>query len=405
MPKNTNPSSCHVMAKPSSSICNLDCSYCFYLEKDKLYPDRNNNWKMSEETLEVYIKQQILAQDVSEVVIAWQGGEPTLLGLDFYKKAVEIANQNNPNNKRIIHTFQTNGLLLDDQWCRFFKKHNFLIGISVDGPSEEHDKYRVNRSGKPTHLKIEKAIKCLRKHKVEFNTLTVVNDKNVTDPEKIYRYLKSIGSAHIQFIPLVERRANQPDENGLYYVNPDHKFDAEIEHWSVTSEQFGDFLIKIFSIWITEDVGKVYIQMFEHTFSKWLGENSLICFFSEKCGNAFSLESNGDLYNCDHYVYPKHKLGNIHTTTIKKMSLSEKHLEFSNQKKDLSSNCQSCDYLFLCNGGCPKHRFIHDQQGKPNHNYFCYAYRKFFSFSEPYMVAMSELKKRNIQASHIMSLL
>ena len=396
---------CQVMAKPSSSICNLDCTYCFYLEKEHLYPDKNKNWKMDNETLRLYIKQQIEAQSANEVIFSWQGGEPTLLGIDFYKKAIELVNEFNVENKKVTHTFQTNGILINDEWCHFFKDNNILVGISIDGPEELHDKYRVNRSGKPTHKKVIFALNLLRQHGVEFNTLTVVNDVNVKHPEKIYRYLKSIGSNNIQFIPLLEQEAKIADKNGLLLIYPEQNIDSEITEWSVNAKEYGEFLKRVYSIWVHYDIGDIYIQMFEHTYSAWLSGQSQMCHFSETCGSLFALESNGDVYNCDHYVYPEHKLGNIHEIKIKEMNSSDQNIEFGLNKKKTSKDCETCKYDFLCYGGCPKHRIIFSSNGIKNHNYFCESYYAFFSYSEPFMVAMKELVNRGYPAKKLKELL
>ncbi len=314
------PTSCHVMAKPTGSVCNIDCDYCFYLEKEKLYPERQNNWRMSDATLEAYIKQTIEAQKNNHVQLTWQGGEPTLMGLTFFQKAVELSKRY-AGNKTVEHSFQTNGLLLNDDWCRFFKQHNFLVGLSIDGPADLNDCYRKNRAGKPTHVKVMKAIELLKKHNVDFNTLTVVNRENVTYPDRVYQFLKDIGSTYIQFTPLVEREARVAKSDQLRLVLP-HEALADVTEWSVPARQYGEFLNAIFDQWVRKDIGRVYINMFDSTLSSWFGENPSICHFAQRCGHAFALEANGDLYNCDHYVYPEHLLGNIHDKSIEECNTS-----------------------------------------------------------------------------------
>lgn len=401
----SNPfSSCHVMAKPSGSICNLDCEYCFYLEKEKLYPERNKNWKMDDATLEAFIKQQIEAQDGEHVDIAWQGGEPTLMGIDFYKKAVEYSKKY-ANGKQIHHGFQTNGILINDEWSEFFKLNNFLIGISVDGPAELHDAYRVNRSGKGTHEKVMQGIACLKKHGVPFNTLTVVNNLNAQQPKTVYRFLKSIGSEYMQFIPLVERRTQQGDDNTLQLIHPDQDLESSVTSWSVPSWQYGEFLNQIFDDWLIADVGRIYVQTFDSTLANWCGQPSGICIFSPTCGNALALEANGDLYSCDHYVYPEYKLGNIHDISIRDLNRSDSAVEFGQDKLTrLTPDCQACEFKFACHGGCPKHRFTLSPKAFPHHNYLCKGYFHFFSHSAPYMAAMRDLIKQNRAPAEIMGL-
>ncbi|ELZ1714572.1 anaerobic sulfatase maturase [Vibrio parahaemolyticus] len=406
MSEATKLNGCHVMAKPTGSICNIDCTYCFYLEKEKLYPDRNKNWKMNDSTLERYIKQQIEAQSSNEVVFAWQGGEPTLMGIEFFQLAMDLQKTHNKNGKRIINTFQTNGILLNDEWCEFFKKYNYLVGISIDGPKELHDLYRVNRSGKSTHDKVIKGIELLRKHHVEFNTLTVVNNINVNSPEKVYQYLKSLGSTNIQFIPLIERRAKLPDENGLTLIGPDYPYESNVTEWSVDSLSFGRFLCAIFSSWVRNDIGKVWVQMFEQTFAAWCEQPAQICIFAENCGSALALESNGDVYSCDHFVYPEYKLGNIHDQPIVEMYESQSNLSFGkNKSKSLPKECISCEFKFACHGGCPKHRFIPSVSGGSKHNYLCLGYKEFFKHSKPFMIIMRDLWQSGYAPKDIMNII
>ena len=400
----TNYNRCHVMAKPSSSVCNLDCSYCFYLEKENLYPERKSRWKMSDETLETYVKQYIDAQDADEIEFSWQGGEPTLLGLDFFRKAVAFQ-QKYKKHHRISNAFQTNGLLLDDEWCEFFKQHNFLIGISIDGPAHLHDHFRVTRAGKPSHGKVMAAIEKMKKHGVDFNTLTVLNSENIKYPEEVYDFLVGIGSTFLQFIPIVERQAQQATDEGLYLISPDYEADAQVTPWSAPAQAYGEFLNRVFDRWVKKDVGRIFVNTFDATLATWCNEPAGTCVQSETCGHAFILESNGDMYNCDHFVYPEHRLGNIHSTTIREMNQLDKAVQFGKDKKDqLTLQCRRCEYRSACHGGCPKHRFARSDSGQPGHSYFCAGYKAFFEHTAPQMKTMRDLLMRGRPASDIIYL-
>ena len=399
------PEGCHVMAKPSSSKCNIDCTYCFYLEKEKLYPESESNWKMDENSLEQYIIQQIEAQSSEEVVFAWQGGEPTMLGLDFYRKAVALQHTYGLG-KKIINTLQTNGILLNEEWCLFFKKHSFLIGISIDGPKEIHDTYRRTRSGKATHGKVVNAINLLNKFKVEFNTLTVVSNSNARSPLEVYQYLKSIGSKHMQFTPLVEREAQEQTVDGLTLLHPERIEIVQLCDWNVDSEQYGLFMSAIFHEWVRNDIGKVWVQLFENTFALTCEQPAQMCVFSPTCGSAFALESNGDVYACDHYVFPEFKLGNIHKNSIKEINESQGNYQFGmNKQQTLSNDCLSCEHLNVCNGGCPKHRFELSSSAKLEQNYLCAGYKTFFSYSAPFMNIMKNLYQSGKPPSAIMQII
>ncbi len=391
---------CMVMAKPSSSKCNLDCSYCFYLEKEKLYMDKEQ-WKMDDETLSLYVQQYIEAQAGSEVQFSWQGGEPTLMGIEFFEKAVQLADKYSAG-KRISHSIQTNGILIDDKWCQFFKQNNFLVGISIDGPKDLHDKYRVNRAQRGSFDKVVEAIKLLSNHKVDFTTLTVVSDANARSPLEVYRFLKSLGSQYMQFIPLVERETISETQDGLTLVSPDW-VDAKVTPWSVGSLEYGQFLTSIFDEWLKADVGKVFIQTFDNSISSWMGEHPGICVFAETCGHALAMESNGDMYNCDHFVYPEHSLGNIHQISITEMNNSPQAIKFGQDKKALlTPDCKSCEYRFACNGGCPKHRFAISPTGSPRHNYFCSGYKHYFKHIEKTMGQIRGLILNNHPVNDIM---
>jgi len=383
------PAAFHIMTKPHGPVCNLNCTYCYYLEKKKLYPAAGN-FRMDEGLLESYTRQYIESQDIPDVTFTWQGGEPTLMGIEFFRKAVSLQKKYG-NGKKIHNAFQTNGTLINDAWCRFFHDNNFLVGISIDGPREIHDAHRVNVAGKASFDEVVKAIALFQKHQVEFNTLTVIHNDNTRRPLEIYNFLKSAGSGFIQFIPIVERICETTDENELKLVGPEYENAVSVTDWSVRPEDYGKFLITVFDEWVREDVGKVFVQLFDVTLANWVGKPPGLCVFSETCGNAMVLEHNGDLYSCDHFVYPHHKLGNIRTSIIRSMAQSAQQFTFGNNKLlKLPSYCINCEYRFACHGECPKHRFDSTPDGERGLNYLCKAYKKFFSYVHPYMQYMGD---------------
>lgn len=388
----------HIMAKPMGAICNLDCTYCFYLEKENLYP--GSNFRMPEQVLEEFIKQKIEANDTPGVNFAWQGGEPTLLGISYFEKVVELQKKYS-NGKKIENTFQTNGILLDDKWCEFFNRNNFLIGLSIDGPKDLHDKYRVNKGGKPSFDQVVKGIELLKKHEVEFNTLTVVHDYNSRYPLEVYNFLKEIGSGFMQFIPIVERKAASSTNVNLTLVSPDYKGNAEVTDWSVKSEEYGNFLIKIFDEWVRKDAGKYFVQIFDIALEAWYGQEPGLCVFRETCGDAMAIEHNGDLYSCDHYVYPENKLGNIMEEHLSILVNKPQQQKFGVDKlMNLPKYCLDCEVRFVCNGECPKHRFTKTPDGEDGLNYLCAGYKKFFTYIDPYMKFMAnELKHERAPAN------
>lgn len=391
---------CHVMAKPTGSVCNIDCTYCFYLEKEALYPERNTRWQMSDETLERYIGQHIDAQSGDNVTFAWQGGEPTMMGLAFFRRVIALCDKY-ANGKKITHALQTNGILLDDAWARFFAEHRFLIGLSIDGPAPLHNQYRVNRTGKGTHDRVMAAMALLKAHHVEFNTLTVVGKHNVEHAREVYEFLVAAGSRYIQFIPLVERLSNDAS-SALQLVLPGESA-ARLAPWTVPSWQFGDFLRQIFDVWVRRDVERVSVQMFDVAMAAWTGQPPVLCVHSATCGHAFALESNGDLYNCDHFVYPEHKLGNIHQQTIHELNHSERAIAFGEAKETtLTADCRRCEFRPVCHGGCPKHRFAVSPNGHPGHNYLCAGYKHFFKHITPYMNVWQQLLESGYPPSSIM---
>jgi uncharacterized protein len=389
----------HVMAKPTGAICNLACVYCFYLEKENLYRG-NSDFRMNSEVLESYIRQYIEAQPVDHVYFAWQGGEPTLLGVDFFKRAVELQ-QKYANGKTIENAFQTNGVLVDDEWGAFFHENKFLIGISIDGPEEFHDRYRLNKGRKGSFKQVMQGLEILKKHQVEFNTLTVVQDHNSQYPLEIYNFLKEIGSGFIQFIPIVERISDSKTSNGLQLVSPGSKTSAHVTDWSVKPAQYGIFLSEVFDEWVRSDVGHYYVQVFDVALEAWIGYNPSLCVFSETCGNALAIEHNGDLYSCDHYVYPENRLGNILEDAIVSLVNSDQQRNFGTEKESaLPQYCINCEVRFVCNGECPKHRFTDTPDGESGLNYLCAGYRKFFNHIDPYMRFMAnELKHKRPPAN------
>ncbi|AMO58348.1 hypothetical protein GZ77_21740 [Endozoicomonas montiporae] len=387
----------HLMAKPTSYQCNLDCDYCFYLEKEVFFNKRAENkgkekiTHMSDEVLRNYIKQYIASQDTPMVDFTWQGGEPTTAGLDFFKRAIEYQKKF-AGDKQITNSLQTNGVLLNDEWCAFLKEHNFLVGLSIDGPEELHDHYRVSQGGKPTFKRVVKAIECMKKHGVEFNTLTVVNNVNVKHPLKVYNFLKEIGSTFTQFIPVIEQMEVGVENPMLIF--PKSQSEKKLMPFSVDPEEFGDFMIAVFNEWIRKDVGKIYVQMFDNALATWIGQPANLCIFREECGSALVVERNGDIYSCDHYVYPEYKLGNISDKNVHKVATQKAQQKFGKDKSNVGEICEKCEYRFACNGGCPKHR-IHPNSDGSSQNHLCPGYKKIFRHMDPYMKYMAnELQNR-----------
>lgn len=376
----------HVMTKPVGAACNLDCTYCYYLEKAALYPEGGPK-RMSEDVLEKFIEDYINSQAAPEVTFAWQGGEPTLYGLDTFKKIVELQRKH-AGGRRIQNSLQTNGTLLNDDWGEFLAKEGFLIGISIDGPAKFHDAYRVDRRGGKTYASVMRGLGLLKKHGVDFNTMTVVNRLNSKSPEEVYKFLRLHGSGHMQFIPLVERLP--PDGQGCHGLSlagppdPDDPDRPLVTEWSVRPRDYGRFLTKIFDLWLKQDVGKVFIQMFEGSMGQLLGRKDGLCVHSETCGRALALEHNGDVYACDHYVYPEHKIGNVREMSLTEMMDSPRQKAFGAAKRDtLPRQCRECPVRMMCHGGCPKHRFLHTSDGEPGLNYLCRGYKEFFHHAGP----------------------
>ena len=398
----------HVMTKPIGPLCNLDCTYCFYLEKEALFK-KGDSRRMQPDVLETYIRDYIESQPNDFVSFAWQGGEPTLLGVDYFRKAVEFQKKY-ANGKKIENAFQTNGTLIDDEWCEFFKQNDFLIGLSIDGPRALHDAYRIDKRRKPTFDLVMGGIKFLQKHNVRFNTLTCVNRKNMKSGKEVYKFLKSIGSDFMQFIPIVERKPGKEEEQiGFWLAEPpsdtmEEEDDLPVTAWSVRPQYYGQFLCDIFDEWIKEDVGKIYVQMFDTVLGKWLGVPGGLCIFSETCGSAMAIEHTGDVYSCDHYVYGKHKVGNIMEQSLGEIVESPQQKKFGNDKRDsLPKMCQECEFKFACNGGCPKQRFMKTPAGDPGLNYLCQGYMMFYKHSQAAMQAMAQLYRMGRPPADIMN--
>ena len=378
----------HIMTKPAGPICNLDCKYCFYLEKEKLYPE-TRHFAMAPEVLERYIEQYILGQAGAEVQFAWQGGEPTLAGLDFFRAVVEL--QQKYGGGRAIHNaLQTNGTLLDGEWAEFLAQNHFLVGVSIDGPRELHDCYRVDKGQAPTFDRVMRGIRLLKEHGVEFNTLTVVHRQNALQPLEVYRFLKEIGSGFLQFIPVVERKAAAPGPDGLVLIQPSFAAAAEVTDWSVEPLTYGQFLARIFDEWVRRDVGRVFVQQFDVALESWMGMEASLCVFRPTCGSALAMEHNGDVYSCDHYVYPEHKLGNVMEGPLVELVSLPQQKAFGQAKRDtLPRMCRECEVRFACNGECPKHRFLTTPDGEPGLNYLCAGYKHFFRHIDPHMRFMA----------------
>jgi uncharacterized protein len=390
------PAAFHVLAKPTGAICNLDCKYCFFLSKEELYP--NSRFRMPEDVLERYIQQLIEAHQAPEVTVAWQGGEPTLMGLAFFRRAVDLAERHRRPGTRIQHTIQTNGTRLDDEWCAFFREHGFLVGLSLDGPHEMHDAYRVDKGGRPTFEKVMAGARLMQRHGVDLNLLTTVHAANADHPLEVYRFLRDeVGARFIQFIPIVER------------INSDGRRLLQegrtVSERSVRPERWGRFLIDVFDEWVRRDVGEVYVQLFDSALASWAGEPQPLCIFAETCGNALALEHNGDLYSCDHFVEPKHLLGNIRQDRMLKMVASPQQRAFGLAKREtLPRYCRECEVRFACNGECPKNRFIDTPDHEPGLNYLCEGYKAFFGHVDRPMRIMTWLLRMGRPPREVMAI-
>lgn len=395
------------MSKPIGPICNLDCSYCFYLEKEQLFP-KNEQFRMSDEVLEAYLRSYLASQDGPEVTFAWQGGEPLLLGLDFFRKVVRLQGELT-DGRPIGNTIQTNATLIDEAWAAFFAEHDFLVGVSLDGPRELHDAYRVDKRGTPTFDQVMEGLARLKKYEVRFNLLTVVSRTNASDPLGVYHFLKEVGAGFIQFIPLVERQSDERARTlGLGLATPPGSSPATspVTRWTVEPHAFGNFLIAIFDDWVRHDVGSISVGISDEALRKWAGIKGGMCVFNETCGDALAMEHNGDLYSCDHYVYPEYRLGNILEEPLRELAGSPAQRKFGQDKRDtLPAYCRGCEVRFACQGECPKHRFETTPDGEPGLNYLCAGYKKFFTHVNGPMQVMARLWHEGRAPEFIMDLM
>ncbi|HSQ79136.1 MAG TPA: anaerobic sulfatase maturase [Candidatus Bathyarchaeia archaeon] len=381
----------HVMAKPTGARCNLACDYCFFLKKEGLYP--GSDFRMSEAVMEAYVRQIVGGQDAPEVTIAWQGGEPTLMGLDFFRRAFEVGRDCARPGRRVAHSFQTNGFLIDEDWCRLFHEYGVLVGLSLDGPRELHDVYRHDKAGRSVFDRVERAARLMQAREVEFNILCTVNAANSRRPLEVYRYFRDeLGARYVQFIPVVERDNQNGDQSG-----------DRVTARTVDPEQYGRFLIEIFDEWVRRDVGRMFIPFFDAVLASYVFGVSSLCVLRPSCGEALALEHNGDLYACDHFVDPAYKLGNILETPIAALAASERQRAFGRAKSDaLPDLCRGCAYLFTCHGECPKNRVLKAPDGRPGRNWLCAGLKAFFSHADRPMRTMAGLLRLGRDAAEIM---
>jgi len=404
------PRAFHLMAKPTGAICNLDCEYCFFLSKEMLYP--GSRFRMAADLQAAYIRQLLDAHaQAPEVVVAWQGGEPTIMGLDFFRRSIELQREYARPHQRILNTLQTNGTLLDDEWGAFLAEHGFLVGISIDGPAEIHDTYRVSKGGQPTFERVMRGLSHLKAHGVEWNVLTTLHAANGEHGLRTYRFLRDeLGAQFIQFIPIIERATPETLQiadagwGGSVQGRPLYtQAGSLVTGRSIGPEQYGRFLIEVFEEWVRHDIGSVYVQMFDTTLANWVGEPAGMCVHEETCGLQLALEHNGDVYCCDHFVEPDYLLGNITETPMQQLVASSRQTAFGQDKRDaLTRYCLDCDVRFACNGGCPKDRFATSPYGEPGQHYLCPSYKAFFHHVQPPMRAMADLLARNRAPSELM---
>ena len=389
----------YVMLKPTGAHCNLACKYCYYLEKNKLYPTAQRHL-MSDEMLEQFTREYIEAQTMNQVLFTWHGGEPLLRSIDFYRKALSLQ-QKYTGGRRIDNVIQTNGTLLTDEWCEFFAQNHWLVGISIDGPQPDHDHYRLTAAGKPSWKKVMQGIKLLKKHGVEWNAMAVVNAYNANHPLEFYRFFKENGCQFLQFTPIVERLTRH--EDGRTLASLADKDEISLSEASVAPEQWGYFLCAIFDEWVRKDVGKIFVEIFDCTLANWMGISPGICAYSKECGHAGVMEHNGDVYSCDHFVFPEYKLGNIRDHSLIDMLYGEQQQEFSRLKhSSLPRQCKECDMEFACHGECPKNRFMKDKYGDSGLNYLCPGYYHYYQHVAPYMDYMKQELMAQRPPSNIM---
>ena len=392
----------YVMLKPAGAHCNLACKYCYYLEKNNLYQNSHRHL-MSDEMLEQFTREYIEAQTMPQVLFTWHGGEPLMRSIDFYKKALALQKKY-AHGKQIDNVIQTNGTLLTDEWCEFFAKNHWLVGISIDGPQEYHDHYRVTPAGKPSWEKVMQGIQLLKKHRVEWNAMAVVNAYNAEHPLEFYHFFRNNGCQYLQFTPIVERLTEHEDGRTLASLADDREI--PLADASVTPQQWGNFLCTIFDDWVRHDVGKTFVEIFDCTLANWMGVLPGICAYSKECGHAGVMEHNGDVYSCDHFVFPEYKLGNIREQSLIDMLYGEKQQAFSRLKHtSLPRQCKECDMEFACHGECPKNRFEKDKYGEPGLNYLCQGYYQYYTHVAPYMDFMKRELLAQRPPANIMNVL
>lgn len=400
------PQAFHLMAKPAGPGCNLACKYCFYSEKKTFFPE-SRAFRMSDEVLEAYIRKYMESQPGPVVGFDWQGGEPTLMGVDFFQRALDLQKRYS-NGKQIQNTLQTNGTLLDDEWCAFLSGNRFLVGLSMDGPESVHDAYRVDKEGRPTCARVLNVFKMMRRHGVEVNILATINRESSRHPLEVYRFFREHGVQFIQFIPVIEREPDPDAERlGIRFAAPPSLRSEEksiaATPWSVDPEQYGDFLIRIFDEWKKNDVGRIFIMNFEWSLGAWAGAPPGMCHVAPCCGQNLIIEHNGDIFSCDHFMYPAFRLGNILDCGLREMARSQKQIAFGASKETaLPGCCRGCDVLFVCRGGCPKNRFIKSPEGEPGLNCLCAGYKKFYHYIDPSMKQMVEYFRKGIPIQRIM---
>lgn len=392
----------YVMLKPAGAHCNLACKYCYYLEKNNLYQNSHRHL-MTDEMLEQFTREYIEAQTMPQVLFTWHGGEPLMRSIDFYKKALALQKKY-AHGKQIDNVIQTNGTLLTDEWCEFFAKNHWLVGISIDGPQEYHDHYRVTPAGKPSWEKVMQGIQLLKKHRVEWNAMAVINAYNAEHPLEFYHFFRDNGCQYLQFTPIVERLTEHEDGRTLASLADDREI--PLADASVTPQQWGNFLCTIFDDWVRHDVGKTFVEIFDCTLANWMGVLPGICAYSKECGHAGVMEHNGDVYSCDHFVFPEYKLGNIRDQSLIDMLYGEKQQAFSRLKHtSLPRQCKECDMEFACHGECPKNRFEKDKYGEPGLNYLCQGYYQYYTHVAPYMDFMKRELLAQRPPANIMNVL
>ena len=396
----------HVVAKPIGPACNLDCAYCFYLEKQALY-GAGKDYRMSDAVLAAFIKGYVEAQPTPVVEFVWQGGEPTLLGLDFFRRVVELQRPFT-QIKTITNSLQTNGTLLDDEWCRFLKQQGFMVGISLDGPREIHDRYRLDRQGNGSFNAVMRGLKLLQKHGVEYNVMASVARETTRQPLEVFRFFKREGVEFIQFVPIIERLPSAAEQQlGFGLAGPAaldrEERNTDVTPWTVLPEEYGDFLIAIYEEWVRNDVGKTFVMNFEWALNAWIGNPSPVCIHARQCGRSLAIEHNGDLFACDHYVYPQYRLGNILTGDLAQLVAASQQSGFGASKETaLPRWCRECEVLAACRGGCPKHRFARSFHDEPGLHYLCSGYKKFFGHIRKYLRAMTTLLEHGYPAAQVM---